>query len=121
MTTRFITTLCAMVLSVSLYGQAIRVEDPDNMDPTKEIKIIVDLTQTSNEWGIVEAAAGGEDMYIWTWKPFEFPASSTKANGIGPVTLILAKATGPVRATCSEQASIPLPFRGGPTVFASIG
>jgi len=66
------------------FSQAITVEDPDNLDPTSEIKIIVDLTQTSNEWGIIEAAAGGEDMYIWTWKPFEHPASSSKANGIGP-------------------------------------
>ncbi|MBI1308066.1 MAG: hypothetical protein GC181_15785 [Bacteroidetes bacterium] len=67
-----------------VFGQAVTVADPDNMDPTKEIKIIVDLTKTTNEWGIVEAAASGEDMYIWTWKPYEFPASSSKANGTGP-------------------------------------
>ncbi|MCB0733945.1 MAG: hypothetical protein KDC76_05175 [Bacteroidetes bacterium] len=81
---RLITASFALIISSLAMGQAITVADPDNMDPTKEIKIIVDLTQTSNDWGIVEAAAGGEDMYIWTWKPFEFPASSSKANGIGP-------------------------------------
>jgi hypothetical protein len=75
--------LVTMANSV-VHAQAVTVKDPDNMDPTKEITIIVDLTQTSNDWGIVEIAAGGEDMYIWTWKPFEFPASSPKANGIGP-------------------------------------
>jgi hypothetical protein len=79
--------MVVMMLSlfgVSAFAQAVTVADPDNLDPTKEIKIIVDLTQTSNDWGIVEAAASGEDMYIWTWKPYEHPASSSKANGIGP-------------------------------------
>ena len=68
---------------VASFGQAITVEDPNNMDPASEIKIIVDLTQTSNDWGIVELAAGGEDMYIWTWKPAEHPSGHPLANGIG--------------------------------------
>ena len=67
----------------NLWAQAVSVEDPDNMAPDAEIKIIVDLTQTSNDWGIIEDAASGEDMYIWTWKPAEHPAGHPLANGIG--------------------------------------
>lgn len=74
----------AICSTTHVFGQAVTVKNPDDVDPTKEITIIVDLTQTSNDWGIVEAAAGGEDMYIWTWKPYEHSASSPKANGIGP-------------------------------------
>lgn len=84
MSIRLIGLAVLAALQLNASAQVVRVADPDNMDPTKEIKIIVDLTQTKNEWGIVEAAAGGEDMYIWTWKPFEHGASSPKANGTGP-------------------------------------
>jgi hypothetical protein len=77
-----LTWILAGFSAVSL-GQAVTVANPGDMDPTKEITIIVDLTQTSNEWGIVEAAASGEDMYIWTWQPAEHPVGHPRVNGIG--------------------------------------
>lgn len=72
----------SILTSLSSFSQAVSLLDPNNTDPTTEITILVDLTQTSNEWGIVEAAAGGEDMYMWTWKPNEFTAGP-KVNGTG--------------------------------------
>lgn len=78
-----ILTLALALMGVFGYGQAVTVANPGDMDPTKEITILVDLTKTSNDWGIVEAAASGEDMYIWTWKPVEHPVGHPLVNGIG--------------------------------------
>ncbi len=57
--------------------------DPPDFTPDQEIKIIVDLNATSNDWGIVEIATSGEDMYIWTWSPAEHPEGHPLVNGIG--------------------------------------
>jgi len=64
------------------FGQAVSSE-PAEIDPTQPVKIIVNLNLTTNDWGIIEAAAAGEDMYIWTWKPFEHK-SGEKVNGLEP-------------------------------------
>lgn len=64
------------------FGQAVSSE-PAEIDPTQPVKIIVNLNLTTNDWGIIEAAAAGEDMYIWTWKPFEH-TSGEKVNGLEP-------------------------------------
>lgn len=71
----------AMFSGMIALGQV--TSDPPEFTPDQEIKIIVDLTQTSNDWGIVEIAASGEDMYIWTWKPAEHPEGHPLVNGIG--------------------------------------
>jgi hypothetical protein len=79
---RIIIQSIALLLTFSGFSQIVSLLDPNNTDPTTEITILVDLTQTSNDWGIVELAAGGEDMYMWTWKPYEF-TTGPKTNGTG--------------------------------------
>lgn len=64
------------------------VPDPNPYnDPNSEVKIIVDLNlldqNLSHTQLLIEAATNGDDMYIWTWSPFEFPAGSPKVNGEG--------------------------------------
>lgn len=71
------------LIYLNSYGQKAYLEDPDNFDPTKPCKIMVNLNNTDNEWGIIEAAAGGEDMYIWTWSPAEHEAGHPLSNGTG--------------------------------------
>lgn len=74
--------LFAIAISGSLFSQAAYLDKPEEFDPSKPCKIMVNLKLTSNEWGIVEIAQT-EDMYIWTWKPKEHPAGHPLANGIG--------------------------------------
>jgi len=74
------TAIISFVSSVA-FGQV--TSDPVEFTPDQEIKIIVDLNATSNDWGIVEIAASGEDMYIWTWNPYEWGANDSLANGLG--------------------------------------
>lgn len=74
-------TAAISFISSVAFGQV--STDPIEFTPDQEIKIIVDLNATSNDWGIVEIAAGGEDMYIWTWSPFEWGANDSLANGLG--------------------------------------
>lgn len=74
------TAIVSFMVNVT-FGQV--STDPIEFTPDQEIKIIVDLNATSNDWGIVEIAASGEDMYIWTWNPFEWGANDSLANGLG--------------------------------------
>lgn len=68
-------------------SQPVTSEPAEYTDPNTEVKIIVNLAlldQTLEHTQLlVEAANNGLDMYIWTWKPYEFPAGSPKANGEG--------------------------------------
>lgn len=64
------------------YGQAVYLDKPEEFDPAKPTKIMVNLKLTKNEFGIIEAAAK-EDMYLWIWKPLEHPAGHPLANGTG--------------------------------------
>ena len=70
------------LFSANAYGQAAYLDKPDEFDPAKPCKIMVNLKLTKNDWGIVDIALT-EDMYIWTWKPKEHPAGHPLANGIG--------------------------------------
>ena len=72
----------AIALTGNLFSQAAYLDKPEEFDPTKPCKIMVNLKLTSNDWGIVEIAQT-EDIYIWTWKPKEHPAGHPLANGIG--------------------------------------
>jgi len=74
--------LFATAIGGNLFSQAAYLDKPEEFEPTKPCKIMVNLKLTSNEWGIVEIAQT-EDMYIWTWKPKEHPAGHPLANGIG--------------------------------------
>lgn len=80
--------LCLLIFTSYEVGAQAVTSDPNPYDdPTVELKLIVDLNLLDQTLGhtqlLVEAATNGEDMYIWTWSPFEFPAGSPKANGEG--------------------------------------
>ncbi len=64
------------------FSQVAYLDKPDEFDPTKPCKIIVNLKLTKNEWGIIEIAQT-EDIYLWIWKPVEHPAGHPLANGTG--------------------------------------
>ena len=68
--------------SVNVYGQAAFLDKPDEFDPAKPCKIMVNLKLTKNDYGIVDIAMT-EDMYLWIWKPKEHPAGHPLANGTG--------------------------------------
>jgi hypothetical protein len=81
----------AIVLTIasisSLNAQAVASEPTEYTDPTQEVKIIINLNlldQTLDHTiNLIADADAGLDIYIWTWKPFEFPAGHPKANGEG--------------------------------------
>jgi len=52
----------------------------ENFMPDKPCKIVVNLNLTINEFGMIDIAKT-EDMYMWTWSPYEFPLGNPKANG----------------------------------------
>lgn len=70
------------LIAGNAFGQAAYLDKPEEFDPAKPTKIMVNLKLTSNDWGIIEAAAK-EDMYLWIWKPVEHPAGHPNANGTG--------------------------------------
>lgn len=79
---KILLTLIGM-LGLGAFAQKAYLEDPDNFDPTKPCKIMVNLNNTDNAWGIIEAARDGADMYIWTWRPKEHEAGHPLTNGTG--------------------------------------
>ncbi|MEX1189008.1 MAG: hypothetical protein WED33_07100 [Bacteroidia bacterium] len=86
--TKIFSIIGFLLVSTNLtFGQAVTSEPTEYTDPTTEVKIIVNLgllDQTLEHTQLLlQAANDGLDMYIWTWKPFEFPAGSPKANGEG--------------------------------------
>ena len=71
----------------AIFAQAVTSEPTLYTDPNTEVKIIVNLGLLDENLGhtaaLIEAANADEDMYIWTWSPYEFPAGHPKANGEG--------------------------------------
>lgn len=65
----------------------VTTEPVEYQDPTTQVKIIVDLSaldaSLDHTQNLLDAAAAGEDMYVWTWSPAEHPAGHPLANGIG--------------------------------------
>ena len=62
----------------------------EEIDPNGTLKIIVDLTQMDDSQEYVQnlqqAAADGEDLFIWTWSPAEHPFGHPLANGTADPT-----------------------------------
>jgi len=84
----FIGACCLLFTGANFAMAQAVVPDPNPYnDPNSEVKIIVDLNlldqNLSHTQLLIEAATNGEDMFIWTWSPFEFPAGSPKVNGEG--------------------------------------
>ncbi len=74
--------LCGLSLSAQ-----VTTDPPVYEDPTTVLKIIVDISQLDagldHTQGMLDAAAAGEDLYIWTWSPAEHPAGHPLENGVG--------------------------------------
>lgn len=71
------TAVKAQTAYIAEIGSLTPVENPK---PDKPCKIVVNLNLTKNEFGIIELAKTN-DMYMWTWSPYEFALGSPKANG----------------------------------------
>lgn len=85
MTMKQLLLLSALALGVTAQAQIIT--QPAEPTPNDSLVITVDLSaldqSKDHTQRLLQAASNGEDMYIWTWKPYEFPAGHPKANGIG--------------------------------------
>lgn len=97
--------LFAIIFGVNLtYAQKIWFE-PDGALMDQEITIYVDLEKLDQTLdhtvALVDAATAGEDMYIWTWSPYEHGAGTPKANGIGSTAW---KNSNPVLKMTKEDA-----------------
>ena len=73
------------IIAILFFGRSFAqvTSEPVVVDPSDSVKIIVDLSQTSNDWNILDWAALDCTMYIWTWEPAEHPAGHPLVNGIG--------------------------------------
>jgi hypothetical protein len=78
---RFI--IASLICSFHSFAQVGWIE-PDPTIATEKITIYVDLSRLdmTKEYHQLIAKYPGP-MYIWTWKPFEFPIGSPKVNGTG--------------------------------------
>jgi hypothetical protein len=69
------------------FAQVVTSSPVDYNDPTTEVKIIVNLAQLdqTKEYvlNLIADAQSDSGIYIWTWKPFEWPIGSERANGSG--------------------------------------
>jgi len=93
--------LLISALASPVFAQ-VSTEPAEDIDPTQPLTIYVDLQKLdqTNEHTqlLVEAAENDEDMYFYTWLPYEFPLGHPKANGVadpiwknGNDTLIMTK------------------------------
>jgi len=80
-------SLLFLAIGLKSFAQAVTTVPAEYNDPTSELKIVVNLDQLdlSKDYvlNLIADADAGLDLFIWTWKPFEFPAGSPKANGLG--------------------------------------
>lgn len=80
-------SLFAFFCGVSIQAQVVTTEPEEYNDPTTEVKIIVNLAQLdqTKEYvqNLIADAQADSGIYMWTWKPFEWPAGSELANGSG--------------------------------------
>jgi hypothetical protein len=79
----FILTFASTLLLAQLPA-GITTEPAEYTDPEAPLKIIINLDQLATSETVVSliaAADAGEDLHIWTWMPFEFPAGSPKYHG----------------------------------------
>jgi hypothetical protein len=71
--------------SLQLVAQV--TSEPEQVNPTDSVKIIVNTNQFNAGLGhvqeLLDAIAAGEDLYIWTWKPAEHGPTHPLVNGLG--------------------------------------
>lgn len=84
---RIILSSAILFWAVALNAQKAWFE-PEDALMDQEIVIHVDLNKLDASLEhtqlLIDAAKAGEDLYIWTWSPFEHSAGTPKSNGIGP-------------------------------------
>ncbi len=80
---KLILSLATLFYSITAFTQVAWVE-PDPTIATEKITIYVDLNKLdlSLEHNALLLANPGP-MYIWTWKPYEWPVGTPKTNGLG--------------------------------------
>jgi hypothetical protein len=107
-------TLAAFLLifSARANSQAAFLDKPDEFDPAKPCKIMVNLKLTTNQWDIVNIATT-EDMYLWIWKPKEHPAGQPLVNGLGSAAW---KSSNPALKMTKEAEGI-YSYTFTPTLF----
>jgi hypothetical protein len=74
----------APTLTFAQLPPGITTEPAEYTDPETPLKIIINLDQLATSEtvvGLIAAADAGEDLHIWTWSPFEFPAGNEKYHG----------------------------------------
>lgn len=78
--------IALIALPALSFGQVTTIPAED-INPEDSLVIIVDLSLLDQSKDYVQnllmAQADGEDMYMWTWNPYEFPAGHPKENGTG--------------------------------------
>jgi hypothetical protein len=107
-----IATLLLSFISMGAFAQAAFLDKPEDFDPSKSTKIMVNLKLTKNELGIVEIAQT-EDIYLWIWKPKEHPKGHPLENGIGGTAW---KNSNPALKMTKESEGV-YSFTFTPTVF----
>ncbi len=84
---KILSSLFFISTTVAAFGQAVTSVPAEYNDPTSEVKILINLDQLDQSkdyvLNLIADADAGLDLYMWTWKPFEFPIGSPKANGEG--------------------------------------
>ena len=79
----FLLVLLPLNLITGAFAQIAWI-DPDPTIATNKIRIYVDLSKLDmSKENNQRVANDPGPMYFWTWKPYEFPAGSPKANGTG--------------------------------------
>ena len=80
-------SLFALFCGASIQAQVVTTEPSDYSDPNTEVKIIVNLAQLdqTKEYvqNLIADAQADSGIYMWTWKPYEWPVGSERANGSG--------------------------------------
>lgn len=79
--------ITALLFTGYLAQAQVSTEPAEDINPEDSLKIIVDISKMADTpdhvKNLKDAAVAGEDIYIWTWKPYEFPAGHPKENGTG--------------------------------------
>ena len=74
---KILLVLSIIVIGITQSNAQVAWVEPDPTDVTKPIRLYVDLDKLdpSKEHNVLLQADPGP-FYIWTWKPFEHPATS---------------------------------------------
>jgi hypothetical protein len=75
------------ISSATIRAQVVTSEPTEYTDPNTEVKIIVNLAQLDQTkdyvQNLIADAQADSGIYMWTWKPYEWPVGSELANGSG--------------------------------------